>query len=164
MTQCKQHEDLCLFYVAITTSLKGDTREREREEKTRCRTWHTLPSTSVQCLVSCLWTSVFLFTLQKHYLPIATYDSETWSFRVTRCISRKSLKIICVDHVTKKKVLRWADTQPLQNIVRERRLRFIGHALSIPENRHAKSNLAKHIEGFLYDQFGLNCRRERSCR
>ena len=80
-------------------------------------------------------------------LPIALYASETWktnkkdfkklnSFHL-RCI-RKILRITYKDRVTNKKVLNQSQQPKMQGIVNKRRLRYAGHVLRYPTNRHPK--------------------------
>ncbi len=99
--------------------------------------WNS-PSLSLQIKLRLLATIV---------VPAATYACETWKMTETiarkldvfhlRCL-RRILKITYRDHITNMEVYRRAYTQPLSVTVTERRFRFAGHILRLPDHRILK--------------------------
>jgi len=79
-------------------------------------------------------------------IPTALHACETWkSISIIRqkldvfnqrCL-RTILGILWRDHITNDEVLRRVHLGSLSEIVRQRRLRFAGHILRLPENRPA---------------------------
>ena len=84
---------------------------------------------------------------QSIVLPTTIYASETWKKTAgitnrlnvfhRRCL-RTILSISWRDHVTNEKLMKMAEMRDLQDIVIERRRRFAGHILRLPEERPAK--------------------------
>ena len=81
-------------------------------------------------------------------LPAAIYASETWKIttRIARKLNvfhesclRRILGITYLDHITNDEILRRCNSRKLQDIVTERRMRFAGHVLRLPEQRHSKT-------------------------
>ena len=80
-------------------------------------------------------------------LPTALYACETW--RITLAISkrlnafhqrclRRVLKVTYLDRITNHEVLRRSNSRGMQEILTERRMRFAGHVLRLPHQRHAR--------------------------
>ena len=80
-------------------------------------------------------------------LPTALYACETW--RITSAISkrlnafhqrclRRVLKVTYLDRITNHEVLRRSNSRGMQEILTERRMRFAGHVLRLPHQRHAR--------------------------
>ena len=80
-------------------------------------------------------------------LSTALYASETWKETASitkkldvfhqRCL-RRILKVSYREHITNNEILRRCQTKRLQDIVAERRFRFAGHVLRLPNERNAK--------------------------
>ena len=81
-------------------------------------------------------------------VPIATYASETW--RATKMIThrlnvfnqkclRKILGIRFSDHIRNEEVLKRSEVQTIAGLIKQKRVRWAGHVLRMPECRHPKT-------------------------
>ena len=81
-------------------------------------------------------------------VPIATYASETW--RATKMIThrlnvfnqkclRKILGISFSDHIRNEEVLKRSEVQTIAGLIKQKRVRWAGHVLRMPECRHPKT-------------------------
>ncbi|ROL49971.1 hypothetical protein DPX16_6379 [Anabarilius grahami] len=80
-------------------------------------------------------------------IPTAIYAAETWktSARIVQRLKvfqqqclQQIMRVSHRDRITNDEVHCRTDTRPLRDVVTERRLRFAGHVLRLPPNRHAK--------------------------
>ena len=95
-----------------------------------------------------LKSKVMLYT--SLVLSVALYASETWKMTGRtaqrldvfhqRCL-RKILGISWQDRITNEEVLRRTKQRELSTLVKERRLKILGHTLRMPTGRHAKISL-----------------------
>ena len=81
-------------------------------------------------------------------VPIATYASETW--RATKMIThrlnvfnqkclRKILGISFSDHIKNEEVLKRSEVETIADLIKQKRVRWAGHVLRMPECRHPKT-------------------------
>lgn len=97
---------------------------------------------------SAISTSLKVKLFNAIVIPTAIYACESWKATSSishklnvfqqRCL-RKILNVSYKDHVRNEEILRRCSSQRLSATVTERRMRFAGHVLRMPEHRHARA-------------------------